>query len=50
MNVKSHLIIQRFYHTYGSRLRAAGLSHSGVLGLLLLPLLHLLSFFPLNLQ
>lgn len=35
---------------YTSAVSAGGLSHSGMLGLLLLPLLHLLSFFPLNLQ
>lgn len=36
--------------TYSSSLSAGWLSHSGMLWLLLLPLLHLLHFFPLNLQ
>lgn len=36
--------------TYSSSLSAGRLSHCGMLWLLLLPLLHLLSFFPLNLQ
>lgn len=36
--------------TYSSSLSAGRLCHSGMLWLLLLPLLHLLRFFPLNLQ